>query len=512
MTTREVKLKINVEGILNECKSINGTDNIDFYITAGTKPRYSIMLERIFNGNLEIEGKHSDKENEMLLNIVKNRFYQSLVDNNHQALGMHYLYDALKGRHDRSIAHEAISLANDLIKINPFIYNPKYGVTRKYGTDGPIKSIDPDDESADLSARTCTLEIDDADFLNLKSLMRLTSESLNRQNLDYIAVLVGSVDMDVLKKYSSIKSYYTLEELYDLGKDGMPLADYGLNLIYEKYYRIEELIGLLKDMENKYSEPKDITAKVDEIFAHKKDDLKIIISVASSLKKIKYEKELLNYMIQTLEYLVNNNLLWKEADEQNTLQIKPDLSNFYKNCVIGTGLDRIVSDRLHRLDAEIKIQEDALEKEELNYSLIEDGGEKEEAITSMDKLKEKIYSLKCEHKKEKIQCSIIEKLLHSLRCLYQLSPQQEKYMLKKIEEFVKARKLKMEVEEPEEEKEVAEAAGVSEEVEEISERHQVLQMDKANKRNSKKGIVLAAVAACTTFVTTMPLVRKNSNN
>ncbi|KAI5193039.1 hypothetical protein NEMIN01_2377 [Nematocida minor] len=455
---KEVKFKIDASKIVQACHSIT---NSSLDTRANTPIVHMAILEHILSKSLEIESsQYSDKERRTILKIIKNRMYEYFLYNRNVAGIVRSLHCALNRRDSGSIKSKTILLINEVIAPNTFIYSPEHGIRRRVGRNEKLDSIDPDDSSADLSARICTLEIDAAGFSGLEGILQLTSESLDRESLLYTACLMYSIGTHKLKKIMHIEECYTLSDLYTLNKDtGVPLVDYGLRLLFKKYYALEDLARKIKAMGRAPSSTPQIAEQISEVFSP--EDLKIIISIKNNLENIKYEKRLQNCMAKTLEYMQNSTNLLEGVDGSKTLRIKLSLSDFYAKYVASTKLEKLIQTKRGKLHKEIETKTQALREEKAQYKAVradlqdpidkprlhsesysqtqeEKSKETENKRCAINKMQNEIYLLKCASKKENMQSNNIRVLLRTLRFLPTMDPSQKIHVFNKIEEFGRA--------------------------------------------------------------------------
>ncbi|KAI5192618.1 hypothetical protein NEMIN01_2117 [Nematocida minor] len=465
MVAKKVKLNIDVGGVVQTCLSISSVDDMCAPIYLSNRMSYMTILKHILNRSLKIESdQYNAREKESVLNIIKNGICQYFIYNRIVAQIINRMHSALQNRDDATIRHNAICLVNELIKPNRFVYNTEHGMAREIDMNSLLENIDPDDSNADLSPRAYTLEVNDE---SLERMLQSTAKSLDRHILSYISNSVHLKCIEKLKKYSSVEEFYTLDDLYTLTKDGAPLVDYGLRLIQEKYYKIVDLVDLIRGIEVISNKPQNLIKKeVSELFTA--EDLRIAISISDHLEKISYEKKIHKCVIKSLEYLANSTDLLDEKDGSKVLKIKPDLSDFYGNYVFNKGLNEIVYEKEVELSDEIIKARASLSTEKINcaekeadlqewentadhsspdYSQIR--REKAEAVEVARRrancLENKIYLLSCDNKKEELQNDSNFELLISLNNLSDISPAQKQYILERIEEFSEAHSVKVEV-------------------------------------------------------------------
>ncbi|KAI5193016.1 hypothetical protein NEMIN01_2360, partial [Nematocida minor] len=132
MAMKEVKLTINVEGILKKCQSM---DRNDASITSVRTISHMNMLKRIIKNNLKIESKElSEQKKETILKIIKNNIFQHLTYSlNEDSTMRTMVYELLSGD-EEDVKCVFISLANTLINPDPLIYNPEHGINRQFDT------------------------------------------------------------------------------------------------------------------------------------------------------------------------------------------------------------------------------------------------------------------------------------------------------------------------------------------------------------------------------------------
>ncbi|KAI5192872.1 hypothetical protein NEMIN01_2258, partial [Nematocida minor] len=182
MAMREVKLIINTEGILKKCQSM---DRNDASITSVRTISHMNILKRILKDNLKIESKElSEQKKETILKIIKNNICQHLTYSLDEDSTMRNIIYKLLSETEETVKGASISLANTLIDPNPLIYNPEHGINIQFDAHGEVDSVSLSREELDLSARTCTLMVDDN--TNLENILQLTSESLDRENAFFV--------------------------------------------------------------------------------------------------------------------------------------------------------------------------------------------------------------------------------------------------------------------------------------------------------------------------------------
>ncbi|KAI5192610.1 hypothetical protein NEMIN01_2109 [Nematocida minor] len=529
MMKKEVKLRINIEKILEACNSIASKETSGF-IGNGDSTVYMSELRAIFNkDSLEIESEHSAEEKENLLSAIKKKIFQYFAYNKYGMEDMSSLHEALMiGRKDL-ITSSCIRVLNGLIRENPFIYNPRHGIIGKIGADGAPETITLSDDNQDLSDRTCLLEVDLTNFSDTKSLLQFASEGLDRESFSYITftahLIRNSMNMDagILKKYSPGLKERTLDELYTKKhKDtGVALIDHGMNFFYENYYKFQRLIIDIKGMDANLNSDleidlEEIAKKIGEVFTSE-EDLEIFVSIKDNLTKVSYEKEIQKQTLKAIEYMANNALFSKEADGSIILKTSNSLSDFYRR-YINKDLLEVVKKNKNRLNEEIEAKFASLEKEEEiceeKERLLQEMANNEDPLSSEDStqvkeawekalqeckvliknLRHEIYLLQCAINKENLEHTSILKLLDNIPYATSpyFSPTQEEYMFEKINEFGSALNIKVvtseasevsEVEVPEETQEENAAAKEKNAAEEVSEEeHQVLEVDNGSKK------------------------------
>ncbi|KAI5192620.1 hypothetical protein NEMIN01_2119 [Nematocida minor] len=460
---REVKLKIDAEGIVKAALCIKNMKNMDKVVASCDRVSYLAILKNILDRNIRIESEHKDGKEKTILDIVKNDIYQCFTHNEYMAPSANNLHYALKHGNDRSIRQETIYLINDLITPNTLIYSPEHGIYIQVDRNEPLESIDSQDDNADLSTRTYTLQVDDE---NLENVLQITSENLDRQNLCYLSILPDLKYMAAIKKYSSVEEFYTLDELYTLTKDGVPLVDYGLRLIHEKYHDIVELVDLIEEVKVISNKPQDtIKKEVSELFTTE-EDLRIAISISNHVEQIEHEKKMHSYMISMMECIENSTDLLDEKDGSKVLKIKQDLSDFYENYVHSTGLIDIIFKKGDKLSIEREAMSECLDAKKEEYNKKEGSLEewkKETNLSSQDyaqtekEKKDEIKALKrsINHlendmnlqewaiKRVALKYGDICTFQNIYHILSSLIPAQRDCIVKKMKEFGKLQKIKV---------------------------------------------------------------------
>ncbi|KAI5191929.1 hypothetical protein NEMIN01_1747 [Nematocida minor] len=435
---KEAKLKIDIDGIIKACKSINSADAMKEYVAGENKISHLFILKYILKDNLKIESdEHSEEEREDILDIVKNNIYRYFIDATYEVEDMDKLHEALKTGKSAPIESEAISLIDKFVKPNPFIYSAKHGIRRKNNTD--------EDESTDPSTRTYTLEIDDANTPpNLKSLARFTSAGIDGLFLNYIFNLLLQ-SARVLKNYSDDSTYYTLDKLYSTTYEdtGVPLVDYGLSLFCEKYYKIAELVEKIREMETNKASREDIVGKIRKVLSP--EELSLLFSIKNDIPKIVLGKKLQNSMIKAVEYAKSDIPLLTRTDGLDILDINTNLSKFYERYITANTASN-ADINISKLEKKVEKKTQALEEKRRKYDQAvkkKDRKETEKTTRSINVLKNDIYLLECDIKRVKLQSNNIYRLLYNIKyTLPILNPVQKKCIIEKVEEFRTIRRIK----------------------------------------------------------------------
>ncbi|KAI5193338.1 hypothetical protein NEMIN01_2486 [Nematocida minor] len=489
---KKVKLIVNLKKLFEACNAIIAPDSKVVLEHEGYLEELSILKNIFSGGGLKIESEHcTDKEKEAILDIIKNNIYKYYTYNGYSSIGC--LYEALKSKDEGLIKHQFIDLINDIIRQNPLIYNPEQGVHMQFDRDKALEDVLLPDRDIDLSTREYTLEIDDSKFLNLESLRDSVVESRDRKMLDYITKnsiedSMHKLNMDIFKKYSFKKEYYTLDELYTKKYENTNelLIDYGLKLIHEKHYKIAELIELIKEIKIISNNPQDIVEVIYELFTE--DELLLAISIKDNLKEISHEKYIHNYIINTIEYVANKTDFLKETEGgPNILRLKAGLDNFYRDHVArDEDLKKLADEENTRLYNKINEKGKILREKKIEYDQAVRKNDKE-SITklscSINNLENDIYLLRYDKRRAFLKLLNVNIKLYELD---ELKPIQEEHILKGIKKFGKARKIEvdgleapqvLEVSKEEEIKEAPQILEVSKESEELKER-KIIQMQK----------------------------------
>ncbi|KAI5193006.1 hypothetical protein NEMIN01_2350 [Nematocida minor] len=277
---KEVRLVINIEGMVQTCLDENGMDAIKMIIKSNDKISNFTILKRILEKNIKIE-EADDDQNQDIRSIVENDICQYfLYGKNVASETISQLNGAINNKDKESIRSHAIALANEII-MNPFIHNPEHGIKRKSEA---VKQISSDASDDALGTRTCTLEIDNAKLPSLKSIVSSTTERLERDNFFAISKLVESTSMKPLRNFSPIKeieSSYTLDELYTKTYENTDelLINHGIKLINEKIHAIRNTmfyskLGLIT-----------IGQQVCKMF-DSEEDLRIVLSISEHIAQI----------------------------------------------------------------------------------------------------------------------------------------------------------------------------------------------------------------------------------
>ncbi|KAI5193208.1 hypothetical protein NEMIN01_2413, partial [Nematocida minor] len=432
MTRREVKLIINVEGIVQKCRDINSMEDMKEVVKYDDKLSHLAILKCILKDNLKIENSpYSDEENQHILSILENDIYYYFLYHGFEASRVMFeLRDELENKYDDLIRTRAISLVNELINSNKFIYNPDHGMNRKNEGVKFIKINDGTDKN-NLGTRTYTLEIDDAKLPDLKRIADFTEETLNRDNLRIASYYVRFKNILLLKDFVSIQDCYTLEDLYTKKdeKTNMSLVDYGLDLIHKKYFEIRDLVEKAKEANDDEAQKQSIINQLNGLFPSE-GDMRVFLSIIENSPKILNEKEVQKCMIKALDYMATNTDILGKVGEQKVLKIKSDLSNFNRDYMsIYEGLKRKVQDAIIKLEHE----KEALKEEKEKYTGTDSTSQNESRTLSV--IENAIKSLKWRIYKGNIQSNNVDFLtMDLLRPLRDLNPVQKQYIIKKIKE------------------------------------------------------------------------------
>ncbi|KAI5193041.1 hypothetical protein NEMIN01_2379 [Nematocida minor] len=437
---KEVKLKINVEGMLEACKDISAEES-EALLKFDTPKSHVVILDRMFKDNLEIEGgPDSNEEKENILYIFKKRLFQYFTYNLYGHAVMEMLYAALRAKKDVLIEVRLAALIGDIISSNSLIYSPGNGIYMPSGKNEPAEGILRPDNSLDLRSRTYTLEIDTAKISKMEGFLCYKSEILNRDFFEYIAKTLDIRGMDIGKfgKYLPEETCHPLDELYatPYENSSMPLVDYGLTLIHEKYYEIKDILEKIKirELNNDNSDSEEISGQINELFPFE-EDLKIVFSIGKHLQKIIHEKAVSNGMLSAMEYMAHSTDL---LDKKKKLTITADLSDFVRDYITGReGLEEKVHERKIKVDRKIQTLH-ALENMKKEHSRTEKGENREEVIKKLDSvidsLETEICTLLYNRRKEYLQINNIRNISNYLSGI---SPVQQEGILRKMEAFGK---------------------------------------------------------------------------
>ncbi|KAI5192916.1 hypothetical protein NEMIN01_2286 [Nematocida minor] len=440
---KEVKLKIKLKELLKACESIKLAGKLLKY---HTPKDYIDIVDCIFKDVIEIESGANREEEKAIQDILKNRVREYFTYVLYGKNDMKDLYRALRDEEQEELRKAFIHIANQLIRPNKLIYNPKDGIHRQVDENEPMEDIDSDDASSDLSPRTCTLEVDYADFVSLESMQHLAEESMNREFFYNAANLFYSKknDMNILKAYlPEEEERFTLDNLYTIYNNGVALVDDGLNLVYSKFYEIEELVKKIKIMEARSSDESEIVREIRMVL--RLEELRIAISVIENIEQIMYEKAMQKGMIDAIEYIASSTPLLKEKDGSNTLKIDDDLSGFEADYITRKkGLKNIVNKRADELNEKIISRTQDLNREKAKLDQAKTEGKNKEEIDELERLvnelDHEIYSLNCENKKVYLQ---ILNIISNLRHHSCISPFQKGYIIREIGQTMEKRKVKV---------------------------------------------------------------------
>ncbi|KAI5193331.1 hypothetical protein NEMIN01_2479, partial [Nematocida minor] len=422
-------------------------------------------------------------------------------DDQNESGAMYDFYKALEGNNsDEFIGKKCAAIINTVIGLNIFIYNPEHGIYKQFDKNEAPENVLREDQSIDLSPRTCTIKIDDAKFSNIENLRWFTLGNLGRELLFYRSILYRIDDMDIFKKYATDKTYYTLDELYTKRYEGtdIPLIDYGLNLIFEQCYSV--LIEKAKEAKasSDNSAHNKIEKEIKKIFT-KQEDLNIAVSIYDNIGPIMKEKDIHSCMIKVLEYILNLENFLEEKNGTKILKINGDLSNFCEDYIVKTELEKIVDDEKRSIrrkkkenseSSRIKNKELSAKEAELeewkktadpnsqDYEQIE-----KEKMEGIERVRHDINCLandrellKWKEKRETFQAGNISVVKGSFKRLLEVSPDQKSYLLMKIKELVEARGVKVVVDGVEEALKELKISKPTE-VDKTAEEHQVVEME-----------------------------------
>ncbi|KAI5189609.1 hypothetical protein NEMIN01_0562 [Nematocida minor] len=512
MTRREVKLEINVKGILKECQSVIKNDTS---IKAGDRVSHMNMLKRIIKDNLRIESKElSEEKKETILKIIENDACQYFTYSSNEGISMPIVSSTLWCRIQEIVKYAFMSSVIELVNPNKFIYNPEHGINREFDIHEKLDSIALSHGELNLSTRTYILMVDDT---NLENILQLTSEGLDRENAFFVLSSMDSLNIDLFKKYTSVKGCYSLDDLYTQEEDKVPLIDYGLKLIYEKYNEINDLIENINEVESPSNNKiQDIPAKLSNLFEN--EELEVVFSILNNKQKIWSEKMIHSPIVKALECMATRTDLLGGKGEPKVLKIKADLSNFSKDYITSrNGLLEIMPEKGEKLRGEYKSMTKSVDNEKEKWdkkekSLTEwknttdldpNSQEYQEVVRKEEEemrsilreinfLNNKIYLSNFDTEKVKLICSGINILRAISNVLPSLSPVQKQHILKKIKESANLLNIQVVVTD---EPEAVEKMKVNEPVEQ----HQTLDMSgetgsnpaDASARTSTLGKVLA---------------------
>ncbi|KAI5193238.1 hypothetical protein NEMIN01_2434 [Nematocida minor] len=495
---KEVKIKINVEKIFTACQGIKSTDDL---LKHDTPKDYTDLIDRIFKDSIEIASSADDKiassandeivtnaddeienskndeiannandeivtnaddkiansvsdarEKEPILKILNNRVREFFAYNTYGESKIRDLYKALKDKKQEEVRKHSIMIINELIQPNTFIYNPQDGIHIEPRRDNiPRSYLYTEDEPPALHSRIWTLEMDCTDSSTLESIVKIATESLDREFFYHFSYLLFSEhskyiprneykDTNILKKYLPQKKNYSIDKLYTLhADDGTLLVDYGLKLMYSKYYEIKELCETVKKMEANSSRKEIILRKISKVLAE--EELRIVTSIIDNIYEIKNEKYTQKGMIDAIEYIAD------KKDMPKVLNINSDLSNFKKDYLDENGvLTEKVNERKDSINREIEaIETDRNNKKETLAQAKREGksaGEIEGLEHSIDELNYKIFLLIYKTRKEKEYFHNID---FNMNFYDSMEPIQKKHILKKMEEVALRKKIELKV-------------------------------------------------------------------
>ncbi|KAI5193290.1 hypothetical protein NEMIN01_2451 [Nematocida minor] len=438
----EVKLLIDIEGMLNTCKEIKGMQDMRAAVENENSVGKLAVLKRILKNNLKIENSpYTADDNQYILDIVENDFYQYALHIGHEGTAVvSELNRAIKKGEDAPIMSSFISLASEIIAPNPFIYNPEHGIHRK---DRKIEKIKADDGRAKLGSRTYTLEIDHAKFPDLKRAAQSAKERLDKQNFGYIPGLMDSVETGVLKNFAPLDKLYTVHSLYtarDKETDAL-LVDHGVQLIQEKYDEVRDILKKIEEVEdvNDRAQQESIAAQLNELYPSE-EDLRAVVSTLENIEKIEFERNMLTHMVCAVEYMAHNTDLLGGADEPKVLKIKRNLGKFNRDHISGEGkLEKKVTENMAMLEN----KRQALEDEQTKCSGT--GPQEESGERSLEEINNDMIELGWSSRKESLQFSNVRRFLNDLQSLYFIIPVQQEYIFRRLEESLEAQNIKMEM-------------------------------------------------------------------
>ncbi|KAI5193314.1 hypothetical protein NEMIN01_2470 [Nematocida minor] len=446
---KEVKLVIDIKGIVETCKAMKSIFGVKMAIECDNNVGRLAILKHMLKDNLKIEdSSYSADDNQYIIKTAENEICQSFI----------YRYpvfpriisklnDAIKNEEkDEIIRSYAIELANELMEMNPLVYNPEHGISRKTEAVEKIK-LDASDDT--LGARTCTLEINDAMFPSLRSMADYTTESLNRDTFYHLSSSLQPTGMFLLKDFASasIKEYYTVYGLYTKRdeKTNLLLVNYGLYLIHENYFKILGIIKKIKKMNNDKAQKQSIIDQVNGLFASE-EDFKVVFSVIENIESIIAEKSMQKHMISEVAYITNNIDLLGGTGEPKTLKLGENLSVFARDFI------EVNKNLKHKVDTEVaklRAKKEALETEKKEY----DGTslKSQNKMRTISDIENDIISLEWKIKKEESLYGDILFLQDNLQFFDNLSQAQVNYLHMKIKGTLEAQNPKAkELEKPEE--------------------------------------------------------------
>ncbi|KAI5193288.1 hypothetical protein NEMIN01_2449 [Nematocida minor] len=449
MNTKEVKIKIHVQRVIERCMSGTGTNGMH---QCNSPKDYTDLIDHIFKDTIEIvSGADGDREKELILNILNNRVreYFSWIFGKYD---IYNLCKALKDEKQEKARKHSISIINALIEPNTFIYNPQDGIHIQPRRDNISRDyVFTGDKLPALHPKTWTLEMDCTDSSTLERRLQFTAESMERDLFYHFSYLLFSEhskyiprneykDTNILKKYLLQKKKYSIHDLYTLrADDGTLLVDYGLKLIYNKYYEIKELCETVEKMKANSSIREMILRKISKVLAE--EELRIVTSIIDNIYEIKNEKYTQKGMIDAIEYIAD------KKDMPKVLSINSDLSNFREDYLDENGvLTEKVNERKDSINREIEAIETNRnnKKETLAQAWRERKSKKEieELQYSINELNYKIYLLEYKTRKEKEHFHNID---FNMNYYYTLESVQLKHILKKIGELALRKKIELRV-------------------------------------------------------------------
>ncbi|KAI5193237.1 hypothetical protein NEMIN01_2433 [Nematocida minor] len=413
----------------------------------------ALFLDRVLENTLRVESDEcSTEEKKAVLGIVRHDMYQYFAYNLEAAHIASDLYTALETQDRRLIRSKAIRLVNELIKPNTLIYRPEHGIHRQVDKNEPLEEIDPGIDSISLSTRIYTLKVGSEDSsMCLESVLQLTAESMGREFFSHLTRLLASdhMHMDRFRECTQIEESYTIDELYTFPDENrrVPLVDYGLMLIHEKYFEIKEILKKIEAGEPSPGSSSEIGAQIREIFDPA--ELVLVVSISEHLKSIAVEKTAQKRVLSAVEYMADSTDLLQGADGSMVLKIRPDLGIFCEEYIrtsadANTGLEKRVNERLDRLDEQIKTKTLALAQLAEKHKDEEKDQRMNSPVCEVNALNNKVYLLRCERRKEYLQYNNIDRLVPVLQSFFPgISPVQKQHVVRKIEEFAELKKIKV---------------------------------------------------------------------